>query len=177
MMAMRKKALLFSWICMLVLLAGMPLSEQVDDPLTLPGEIRLNKRQPPDTVLHTIGVKPGMMIGEVGAGRGRYTVHIASRIAPDGLIYANDIRSGSLEFLERRCREHGFSNVKTVLGSVSETHFPDALLDLVIMVNVVHHLEKPVELLKDVSHSLKPGGMIVVVDGSPGGFTGRLYKT
>jgi SAM-dependent methyltransferase len=43
---------------------------------------------------------------------------------------------------------------------------PVAVLDLVIMVNVVHHLEKPVELLKDVVHSLKTTGIIVVVDGS-----------
>ena len=47
------------------------LAAQEKDTLTLPREVRLNERQPPDVVLKTIGIKPGMIIGEVGAGRGR----------------------------------------------------------------------------------------------------------
>ena len=35
-------------------------------------EKRQNDRQPPEKVMNAIGVKPGMIIGEVGAGRGRY---------------------------------------------------------------------------------------------------------
>jgi tRNA A58 N-methylase Trm61 len=33
--------------------------------------------QPPDKVMDAVGVKPGMVIGELGAGRGRFTVHLA----------------------------------------------------------------------------------------------------
>jgi len=107
-----------------------------------------------------------MIIGEVGAGRGRYTVQIASRILPTGRIYANDIRQDALKFLEKRCAKNGLTNVKTVLGSVTEPKLPQAALDMVIMVNVVHCLEKPVDLLKNISSSLKPGGMIVIVEGN-----------
>ncbi len=58
------------------------------------------------------------------------------------------------------------ANVETVLGSVTETKLPRAALDLVIMVNVVHCLEKPVELLRNISSSLKPEGRIAIVEGS-----------
>ncbi|UCE65073.1 MAG: class I SAM-dependent methyltransferase [Candidatus Zixiibacteriota bacterium] len=139
---------------------------QLDDSLTLPGEIHLNERQPPDTVLKTIGIKPGMIIGEVGAGRGRYTVQIASRIGPSGMIYANDIDQQALKFLEKRCENHGFENVKIILGSVTDPKLPDAALDMVIMVNVVHCLEKPVALLKNIESALKPEGIIVIVEGN-----------
>ncbi|UCC79126.1 MAG: class I SAM-dependent methyltransferase [Candidatus Zixiibacteriota bacterium] len=141
-------------------------SGQEEDSLTLPREIRLNERQPPDTVLKTIGIKPGMIIGEVGAGRGRYTVQIASRIGPTGMLYANDIDEQALHFLKSRCNKHGFENVKTILGSVTKTNLPDTALDMVIMVNVVHCLEKPVELLKNIESSLKPEGFIVIVEGN-----------
>jgi ubiquinone/menaquinone biosynthesis C-methylase UbiE len=117
-------------------------------------------------VLKAIGIKPGMIIGEVGAGRGRYTVQIAARIGPSGFIYANDIDQRALQFLERRCAESGLSNVKTVLGSVTEPRLPPAALDLVIMVNVVHCLAEPVALLKNVGGSLKPNGMIAIVEGN-----------
>jgi ubiquinone/menaquinone biosynthesis C-methylase UbiE len=163
---MMKMEYRFAMFGILFMAFCLSVAGQMDDKLTLPNEVRLNNRQPPDTVLSAIGIKAGMMVGEVGAGRGRYTVHIASRVAPDGLVYANDIKAGDLQFLARRCKEHGLSNVKTVLGEVSETNLPDAALDLVVMVNVVHHLEKPVELLKNVGKSLKPGGIVVVVDGS-----------
>jgi len=143
-----------------------PISCRENDPLTWPWEMRLNKRQPPDIVLKTIGVKPGMIIGEVGAGRGRYTVHIASRVGPSGRIYANDIDQNILRTLKMRCEGNGFTNVETILGTTTDPKLPPGALDMVIMVNVVHELDKPVELLKNVSPSLKQEGLIVIVEGN-----------
>jgi ubiquinone/menaquinone biosynthesis C-methylase UbiE len=153
-------------LCFVFVISTAACFGQEEDSLTLPGEIHLNMRQPPDTVLKIIGIKPGMIIGEVGAGRGRYTVQIASRIGPSGMIYANDIDEQALQLLERRCENHGFANVKTILGSVADPKLPDTALDMVIMVNVVHCLEKPVELLKNIDSALKPEGFIVIVEGN-----------
>jgi ubiquinone/menaquinone biosynthesis C-methylase UbiE len=148
------------------LVSCFPLLGQDKDSLTLPREVRLNERQPPDLVLKTIGIKPGMIIGEVGAGRGRYTVQIASRIGPSGLIYANDIEKDYLQVIERRCADHGLTNVKTILGGLTDPKLPPSALDMVIMVNVVHCLAEPVPLLRNIRKSLKPDGMIAIVEGS-----------
>jgi len=154
----------FIWFFFMVFC--FPLLGQDKDTLTLPREIRLNERQPPDLVLKTIGIEPGMIIGEVGAGRGRYTVHIATRIGPTGMIYANDIVGDYLKYIERRCAEHGLTNVKTVLGEVTDPKLPLAVLDMVIMVNVVHCLAEPVALLRNIKKSLKPDGVIAIVEGN-----------
>lgn len=146
--------------------ALLAVQAQEEDALTLPREVRLNKRQPPDVVLKTIGIKPGMVMGEVGAGRGRYTVQIASRIGPSGRIYANDISQEALRSLDKRARDLGMANIETVLGSVTDTKLPPKALEMVIMVNVVHCLEKPVELLRNVGNALKPDGSIVIVEGN-----------
>ena len=158
-LGIRVFAVLFAFSC-------SHLFGQEKDALTLPREVRLNERQPPDVVLKAIGIEPGMVIGEVGAGRGRYTVQIASRIGPSGRIYANDINQESLRSLERRALEQGLTNVKTVLGSVADTKLPVAALDMVIMVNVVHCLEEPVALLRNVGSALKPDSPIVIVEGN-----------
>jgi len=126
----------------------------------------VNERQPPKLVLGTIGLKPGLIIGEVGAGSGRYTVEIAARIAPSGRVYANDINQAALKSLERYCEGLGLKNVETVVGSVTETNLPAAAMDMVIMVNVVHCLAEPVALLRNVGDSLKPDGQIVIVEGN-----------
>jgi ubiquinone/menaquinone biosynthesis C-methylase UbiE len=154
----------FVWFFFLV--SCFPLFGQDKDLLTLPREVDLNERQPPDVVLKTIGIKPGMIIGEVGAGRGRYTVHIASLIGPSGKIYANDIVEEYLQYIERRCADHGLTNVETVLGGLTDPKLPVAALDMVIMVNVVHCLAEPVALFRNLKKSLKPQGVIAIVEGS-----------
>lgn len=143
-----------------------PLLGQDKGSLTHSHENHLNERQPPDLVLKTIGIKPGMIIGEVGAGRGRYTVQIASRIGPSGMIYANDIVREYLQYIKRRCADIGLTNVKTVLGSLTDPKLPPAALDVVIMVNVVHCLAEPVALLRNIKKSLKPDGVIAIVEGN-----------
>lgn len=163
---MKNVVLIIIAFSIIFLSAFSPVSGDEKDPMARPHEPRLNKRQPPDQVLKAIGIKPGMVIGEIGAGSGRYTVEIASRIGPSGKLYANDIRPNALEYLKKRCKGRGFNNVEVIMGAVTKTNLPTGALDMVIMVNVVHCLEKPVELLKDVAGSLKPGGLIAIVEGN-----------
>lgn len=126
-----------------------------------------NDLQPPDQVMDAIGVRPRMIIGEVGAGRGRYTVHLAHRVGPSGRIYANDINADALRYLRERCKRDGITNVETVVGKVDDPLFPKASLDMAFMVLTYHHLRQPVALLKNLIPSLKPGATVVIVDPDP----------
>lgn len=54
-------------------------------------EAKTFEKQPPEKVMDAAGVEPGMVVGEVGAGKGRFTVHLARRVGPAGRILANDI--------------------------------------------------------------------------------------
>jgi len=62
-------------------------------------EKRHNAYQPPEQVMDSLGVKHGMVIAEIGAGRGRYIVHMANRVGATGKIYANDIDKKALDYL------------------------------------------------------------------------------
>jgi ubiquinone/menaquinone biosynthesis C-methylase UbiE len=130
-------------------------------------ELRHNLLQPPVKIMDTIGLKPGMVIGDIGAGRGRFTVWFADRVGDKGKVYANDILERSLRHLEQRCERLGFTNVITCLGTVVEPNIPDKVLDIAFMINVYHHLEKPVELLKNIVPTLKPDGILVIVEHEP----------
>lgn len=128
-------------------------------------EIKIMKeRQPPKQIMDTIGIKPGMIIGEIGAGKGRFTVYMAREVGEKGIIYANDIDNTSLSYLESRCKKLGFKNVKTIFGKMDDPLFKQKSLDMAIMVWVYHMIEKPDELLKKVRQSLKPGAMLVILD-------------
>ncbi len=118
---------------------------------------------PPEKVIDVIGVEPGMVIGEVGAGRGRYTVPLARQVGNTGKIYANDIDENSLSTIRERCRRDGISNVEVVLGKEHDPLLPQQALDMVLMVWVFHHLDQPAPLLKNLKSSLKDGAPLVIV--------------
>jgi SAM-dependent methyltransferase len=124
-------------------------------------------KQPPDKVMDAAGIKPGMIIGEVGAGRGRFTVHLARRVGEDGKILANDIDADALAYLKDRCQKEGITNVEIILGEVDDPHFPDGALDMIFMVWTYHYFDQPIPMLKKLRPSLKPGGTMVLVEPDP----------
>jgi ubiquinone/menaquinone biosynthesis C-methylase UbiE len=132
-----------------------------------PREKTANDLQPPAKVMDAVGIKPGMVIGEVGAGRGRYTIFLAKRVGDTGKIYANDINASALAYLRERCERDGITNVETVLGKVDDALLPKAALDMVFMVWVYHMMESPVPMLASLVPSLKPGATVVIVDPVP----------
>ena len=132
-----------------------------------PWEKRLNRNQPPVKIMDAIGLKEGMVIGDIGAGRGRFTVWFADRVGPKGKVYANDIVENYLHSIEQRSKRLGFTNVITCLGTVVEPNIPEEVLDVAFMINVYHHLEKPVELLKNLIPALKKDGVLVIVERIP----------
>lgn len=142
-------------------------SIQQADRLSNPDEAWANRVQPPAIVMDLLGIRAGLVIGEVGAGRGRVTVHLADRVGPTGHIYANDIDAQALAALEERCRRLQLSNVDIVHGAPDNAKFPADKLDAVIMTWVYHHVDRRVELLRSLLPSLKAWGLVAMVEPTP----------
>jgi ubiquinone/menaquinone biosynthesis C-methylase UbiE len=123
-----------------------------------------DKIEQPDKVMEATGVKPGMVVGEVGAGHGYFTFWLARGVGDSGKVYANDIDRPALSAIERRRESEKVRNIETVLGSVEDPRFPPASLDMVFIVNAFHDLEKPVELLANLLPALKAGATVVIMD-------------
>jgi len=129
-----------------------------------------DKIEQPEKVMEATGVKPGMVIGEVGAGRGYFTFWLARGVGGTGKIYANDIDRSALSYIERRYADEKIANIETVPGTVDDPRFPLAALDMVFMVNAFHDLERPVELLANLRPCLKPDATVVLMDRDPARF-------
>ena len=117
--------------------------------------------------MDAIGVKPGMVVDDVGAGAGRWAVLLAARVGAAGKVYANDIDEVALALIRERCRKYTIGNIETIRGTVEDTGFPAASLDLVLMVYTYHHLERPVALLRKLLPTLKAGASVVIITGDP----------
>lgn len=134
--------------------------------------------QQPEKVLEVIGVKPGMVIGEPGAGRGYYTFRLARKVGPTGKIYANDIREKDLDTIKRRAKSEGFTNIVTIKGELTDPLFPEGAFDMLFMSYVLHDLDQPVAFLKNLIPGLKPNAPLVILEQDPEktGDTGHFWK-
>jgi ubiquinone/menaquinone biosynthesis C-methylase UbiE len=142
-------------------------------PLFLPsqeykwGEIdeeAFEKTQPTGKIMDVIGIKAGMYVGEVGAGGGRVAVRVARRVGPAGRIFANDITESALAYMRERCIRENIQNMEVVKGTLTDPRFPKGKLDAVYLTFTYRHLDKPVEVLKNVAPSLKAGGVLAVIE-------------
>ena len=119
--------------------------------------------QLPQRVMNVIGVKPGKTIGEIGAGHGYFTFRLAKRVGKTGKIFANDIDERSLNSIEKSIEDKGIANITTIRGKPDDPLFPKGKLDMAIMVNVFHQVDKPVTFLQNMKPCLKPGSTLVIV--------------
>lgn len=122
-----------------------------------------NKTQDPEVVLETIGVKPGMVIGEVGAGEGYYAFPMSRMVGNNGRVYATEINSGHLSFLKTHIRLNGFDNISVFAGQPHTPGFPRGKMDLVLMAQVFHFLKDHIKFLKNITPCLKPGAHLVII--------------
>ena len=58
----------------------------------------------------------------------------------------------------------GLDNITIVVGEVEDPLFPEDDLDMIVMVYVLHMLEKPVEFMKNVGKYLGPGASLIIIE-------------
>ncbi|GAA0879163.1 class I SAM-dependent methyltransferase [Algoriphagus jejuensis] len=126
---------------------------------------RQSRPQEENTVLaiENLPVSSESVVADIGAGSGYYTFRIAPKV-PDGKVYAVEIQDDAIRYLQDRATDLGYKNVTTVKGSAQTPNLPSNSIDLVIMVDVYHELEYPVEMLAAIKKSLKPGGKLLLIE-------------
>lgn len=128
--------------------------------------------QSPEKIMDALGVGEGVVVADLGAGSGWFTIRLAGRVGPNGMVYAEDIQRQMIDSITRRVERMGLKNVRTVLGTANDPRLP-APVDAVLIVDSYHEMEQPVTLLKNVARYLKPNGRIGIVNfksdgGGPG---------
>jgi SAM-dependent methyltransferase len=129
--------------------------------------------QMPDAVMDAMGIADGSHVADIGAGGGWFTVRLARRVGPNGVVYAEDVQPQMLEAIRRRVDREGLRNVRTVRGDAADPRLPPKSVEAVLMVDAFHEFSNPVAVLRGLAAALKPGGRVGVVDfakagGGPG---------
>jgi ubiquinone/menaquinone biosynthesis C-methylase UbiE len=117
-----------------------------------------------DKMIESLGLKPGDMVADIGAGTGYISWRMAKKIEPGGKVYAVEIQQEMLDLLSANMKKRGITNVVQTLGTITDPKLPTNALDLIIMVDVYHEFDFPFEMTEAMVRSLKPGGRLVFVE-------------
>jgi len=119
--------------------------------------------QRPDLVLAALELRPKMIIADIGAGTGYFSVRLA-RAVPDGQIIATDIEPDMIRYMtERAAREH-LPNLRAVQTPPDDPQLAPGSLDRILVVDVWHHLGDRPAYARALARALRPGGKLAIVD-------------
>ena len=110
------------------------------------------------------GIEPGMVVADIGAGEGYYTVRLADRVGAKGRVLAEDINREVLTRLGNRVVRDRLDNVSIKLGIPDNPKLPNNSFDRIFMVHMYHEIAEPYAFLWNMWPSLKQDGEVVVVD-------------
>jgi predicted methyltransferase len=144
-------------------LTGRPIAGIATDASWLDRASRVQE-EAPEQALALIGLRPGMVVADVGAGSGYMTTRIARLVGPTGRVYAEDIQPAMLRIVQEKAKAEQLTNIALVLGTDVDAMLPAASVDLALLVDVYHEFQHPQEMLRSVHRSLRPDGRLVLVE-------------
>lgn len=115
-------------------------------------------------LIEALEIQPGQTVCDMGCGNGFYTLELARRVGPRGLVYAVDVQPEMLRMLLARLLAEGIQNVKPVLGTAIDPRLPKGDVDLVVCIDVYHEFSHPNAMLEMIRESLAPGGRLVLAE-------------
>jgi len=121
------------------------------------------KEENVSNLIENMGIKPTDTIADIGAGSGYHVFRMAP-LANNGLIYAVDIQVEMLMEIENTKQFNKINNVETILGSETSIQLPVRSVDKILMVDVYHEFNFPIEMIASIKNALKPEGQLFLIE-------------
>jgi SAM-dependent methyltransferase len=115
-------------------------------------------------LVRLLDLKPGMTVGDIGAGSGYHTVRLSPLLGPTGLVIAQDVKRNYLADLGRRVERMNLRNVKLALGEPHDPRLPPRSLDAAILVHMYHEIAEPYAFFYNLVPAMRPGALVGIVD-------------
>lgn len=116
-----------------------------------------------------LGVYEGMIVADLGAGTGAYTIPLAERVGEKGRVYAVEVQKDFLTNIKTTADARGLKNIELLWGDIERlggTKIKDESVDAVVISNVLFLAEDKAGLLRETRRILKTGGKLLLIDWS-----------
>ena len=118
--------------------------------------------QKPHEVIGALKLAPDAVVADIGAGTGYFAARFAHML-DKGRVYAIDLEPDMVKYLDERAKREKLANLIPVLGAADNPNIP-APVDLVILVDVYHHIGERERYFGKLRDILKPGGRLAIID-------------
>ena len=118
--------------------------------------------QKPHEVIQALTLKPDSIVADIGAGTGYFSVRLAHML-PAGKVYGVDTEAAMVKHLAERAKREGLANIVAVAGKPADPQLPEPT-DLVLFVDVYHHVGDRERYFRKLAGALKPGGRVAIID-------------
>ncbi len=122
------------------------------------------REEMPNTLIGLLKLKEGDVVADIGVGTGYIARRMSPKVGKTGTIYGVEIQQEMLDILAKKMAEDGITNIKGVLGTITDPKLPPNSVDLAIMVDVYHEFSHPYEMMQNICSALKVGGRVVFVE-------------
>ena len=118
--------------------------------------------QKPHEVIEALALKPDAVVADLGAGTGYFAMRLAHMVSK-GRVYGVDLEPKMVKYLAERAKKEGLKNLSAVQGTPSDAKLPTRV-DLVLLVDVYHHIDAREAYFGKLAAALKPGGRVAIID-------------
>ena len=118
--------------------------------------------QKPDEVIAALQLRGDETVADIGAGTGYFSVRLAKQL-PQGNVIAVELAQPMVDWINDRAKKAGIDNVTAIQGAPDDPKLPTEV-DVVLLVNVYHHIAGRAAYFTKVKQALKPKGKLAIVD-------------
>jgi SAM-dependent methyltransferase len=118
--------------------------------------------QKPHEVITALSPAPDWVVADIGSGTGYFAARLA-HFVPKGRVYGVDTEPEMVKYLAERAKREGLANLVSVAGSPGDAKLP-AKVDLVLLVDVYHHISDREGYFRRLRGSLKSGARLAIID-------------
>ncbi|MCK5021742.1 MAG: methyltransferase domain-containing protein [Candidatus Pacebacteria bacterium] len=121
----------------------------------------------PQNNIDQFDLDKGMIVADLGAGIGSYSIVIAKKVGDEGKVYAVEVQKELLSKISHLAGAEHLFNVETVWGDIEKiggTKLGDASVDAVVISNVLFQTENKDNLIKEAYRILRDGRKVLVIE-------------
>jgi len=134
------------------------LTRLIDNP------IRRKIIQKPNLIAERMQLEPGLIVVEIGPGKGNYTKAVAKKILPGGIIYAVDIQDSVIDYLKKEVIREKIPNIVPLIDDAHNFSFEDESVDRILAICTLPEIPDPVKVLRECKRILKPQGIVSICE-------------
>jgi len=116
----------------------------------------------PNERLKETGLKEGDIFLDIGCGLGFYSFCASNIVGERGVVYAVDINSDLVAYVESKARKKVIRNILTIVADARETGLPRKSVDTIFLHLVLHDIKDKHAAFNEFNRVLKTGGKLVV---------------